>query len=106
MNTVEKTTTIIREILQNEDVQVEQIFLFGSRARGAGHPDSDWDLYVLTDRDLTFAERQRLTTKIKRRLAQLNIPNDILLKSSRRFHETKDYSGNLAYTVAQEGIPL
>jgi predicted nucleotidyltransferase len=106
MDTIEKATTIIREVLQNENVQVEQIFLFGSRARGTSQPDSDWDLYVLTDRELTFAVRQRLTTKIKRNLAKLRIPNDILLKSSQKFHETKEYSGHLAYVVAQEGIPV
>lgn len=106
MDTIKKATTIIREILQNEDIQVEQIFLFGSRARGTNQPDSDWDLYVLTDRELTFAVRQKLTTKIKRNLAQLRIPNDVLLKSSQKFHETKKYAGHLAYIVAQEGIPI
>jgi predicted nucleotidyltransferase len=106
MDTVEKATAIIREILQKEDVQVEQILLFGSRARGNNQPDSDWDLYVLTDGELTFTDRHRLTTKIKRNLAKLHIPNDVLLKSSQKFHDTKDLSGHLAYTVAQEGIPV
>lgn len=106
MDTVEKATSVIREVLQDEAVQVEQIFLFGSRARGTGQPDSDWDLFVLTDRELTFTIRQRLTTKIKRKLAKLRIPNDVLLKSSQKFHETKEYSGHLAYIVAQEGIPV
>ncbi len=106
MNTVKKATTVIRKVLQQEDIHVEQIFLFGSRARGTGHSDSDWDLYVLTDRELTFTDRRRLTTKIKRNLAKLHIPNDVLLKSSQKFHDTKDLSGHLAYTVAQEGIPV
>jgi predicted nucleotidyltransferase len=106
MDTIEIATTIIREILQQEDIQVEQIFLFGSRAKGTDYPDSDWDLYVLTEHELTFTDRRRLITQIKRNLAKLRIPNDILLKSSQKFHNTKQFSGHLAYIVAQEGIPV
>jgi predicted nucleotidyltransferase len=52
---------------------MEQILLFGSRARGEAGPDSDWDFYVLIGDDLTFAQRQQLVTEIKRELARLRI---------------------------------
>ncbi len=106
-NTIRKQlTTVVYKIMYSHNIQVEQILLFGSQARGTAHPDSDWDLYVLVDRDLTFADRRRLTTEIKRELARLRIPNDVLLKSNKQFHATKAYPGHIAYTVAQEGIPL
>ena len=106
MNTRERLTTAVYKILHSHDIQVEQILLFGSQARGTARPDSDWDLYVLVNQDLTFADRRRLTTEIKRELARLRIPNDVLLKSSKQFHAAKAYPGHIAYTVAQEGIPL
>jgi len=106
MNTREQLTTIIREILRNHDIQVERIFLFGSQARGTARPDSDWDLYVIVNRDLTFAGRRRLTAEIKRELARQRIPNDVLLKSNKQFQAAKAYPGHIAYTVAQEGVNL
>jgi predicted nucleotidyltransferase len=106
MNTRKRLTTTIRTILHNHNIQVEQIFLFGSQARGTARPDSDWDLYVLVDQDLTFADRRRLTTEIRRELARLRIPNDVLLKSNNQYHATKAYPGHIAYTVAREGVPL
>ncbi len=106
MKPLKQATAVIRAILHSHDIQVEQTFLFGSRARGTSHANSDWDLYVLVNRDLTFADRRRLTTEIKRELARLRIPNDVLLKSNNQFQATKAYPGHIAYTVAQEGIPL
>ncbi len=101
-----RLTTTIHEILHDHDIQVEQILLFGSQARGTARSDSDWDLYVLVDHDLTFADRRHLTTEIKRELARLRIPNDLFLKSHKQFQAAKAYSGHIAYTVAQEGILL
>ncbi len=105
-NTRNRLSTAVSSILHNHNIQVEQILLFGSQARGTARPDSDWDLYVLVDHDLTFADRNRLTTEIKRELARLRIPNDVLLKSNKQFHATKTYPGHIAYTVAREGVPL
>lgn len=47
-----------------------------------------------------------MTYKIKRTLAQLRIPNDIILKSNQQFEATKSFTGNLAHTVATEGMPV
>lgn len=97
---------VIRGVLERHRVRAEQILLFGSRARGEANPDSDWDFYVLIDGDLSFGRRQELFTEIKRELARLRIPNDVILKSAQQFHRTKGYPGHLAYDVAREGIPL
>jgi predicted nucleotidyltransferase len=39
---------------------VEQVMLFGSRARGQGDPESDLDLLVLTTRAMGWREREAL----------------------------------------------
>ncbi len=107
MPTVDQTAVqVIRRVLSQHRVRVEQILLFGSRARGQAGPSSDWDFYVLVDGDLSFAERQHLVTEIKRELARLRIPNDVILKSAQQYHRTKNLPGHLAYDVAHEGIPL
>ena len=97
---------VIRDVLSSKEVQVEQVFLFGSRARGEVGPESDYDLYVLIDRDLDFPQRHGMITEIKRELAKLRIPNDVVLRSASRFNEIKGFSGHLAYEVAREGVPV
>jgi len=79
MNAPQEATATIRETLTNHAIKVEQVFLFGSRVRGTSTPNSDWDLYVLIDHELAFPDRHRLTTEIKRHLAQQKIPNDVIL---------------------------
>ncbi len=103
---LDKAVEIIRQVSRQHQVQVEHILLLGSRAREQARAESDWDFYVLVDRDLTFAEKRGLVTAIKRALARARIPNDVILKSSRGFRETRDYAGCLAYEVQREGIVL
>ncbi len=104
MDTLDQAIQIIQSVLNRHFIQVEQILLFGSRARGDAHPKSDWDFYVLVNTPLSFPQRQRMITEIKRDLAKLRIPNDIILKSAEQFNRTKIYPGHLAHEVAREGI--
>ncbi len=106
MTLQEQAAQVIRDILKRHNVGVEQILLFGSRARGDAQPDSDWDFYVLVDGELAFAQKQLLLTEIQRELARLRIPNDVILASAERFRRLKDYPGHLGYTVAREGVPI
>ncbi len=43
---------------------VEQVVLFGSKARGAGDEDSDIDLLVLTKRKLDWREEEAITNAL------------------------------------------
>lgn len=103
---LEQAVRVIQEVMHRHGVRIEQIFLFGSRARGEAGPDSDWDFYVLLDGELDFPQKQRLVTEIQRELARLRIPNDVILSSAERFWRLKDFPGHLGYTVAREGIPV
>ena len=40
--------------------QVERILVFGSRARGEAHPESDWDFAVFLDHEPTPDDRRRI----------------------------------------------
>lgn len=106
MSDLQKAIEVVREVLSGNGIRPEQFFLFGSRARGDSRPDSDWDIYVVVDRDLSFTDRRRLVTEMRRTLARLRIPNDIVLKPVGRFNALKDLPGTLAYDVAREGVVL
>lgn len=97
---------VIQDILHRHNIRVEQILLFGSRARGEASASSDWDFYVLLECELDFPQKQRLVTEIQRELARLRIPNDVILASAERFRRLRDFPGHLGYTVAREGVPI
>ena len=59
------------------DLPVARVILFGSKARGAGEPDSDTDLLVLTYCPVS----SKLRATISERLADINLRNDVLLTS-------------------------
>jgi predicted nucleotidyltransferase len=106
MDSQQTAVRIIRDVLGRHELRVERILLFGSRARGEIRPDSDWDLYVLVEGDPSFAERHLAVTEIRRELARLRIPNDVIVRSWQQFERLKRYPGHLGYDVALEGIQL
>ncbi len=95
---------VIREIFAIKEIKIEKILFFGSRARGDHNKESDWDFLVVVDKDLAFKEKHRLIVLIKRKLAKLGIPNDIIIQSSRKFDSMKNYPGNISYVVNLEGV--
>jgi uncharacterized protein len=97
---------IVRKILNENDINVIRIILFGSRARGDFDETSDWDVLVVIDRELAFPEKHSLITKIQRELAQNKIPNDIIIKSENQFREMKDLPGSISFYADKEGLLL
>lgn len=55
-NVVEKAAAILRQ-----QFPVERIVLFGSKARGDDHVESDMDLLILTSRPVSPAEKSHMT---------------------------------------------
>ena len=97
---------MILEAAEREGVKVLQIILFGSRARGQASSQSDWDILVITEEKLSFAEKWEIIDKIKRKLAFLKIPNDIIFKSKEDFEKEKEIPGLIAYEVNLNGVKL
>ena len=44
--------SIITEEIEKFGYKVESVYLFGSRARGDFNEDSDWDFFVVTDKEI------------------------------------------------------
>jgi predicted nucleotidyltransferase len=71
---------IVAAIVQ--EIDPEQIYLFGSRARGEVRPDSDIDLLIIEQEPFgPCRNRWKELSRIRRTLSQLRIPKDILLYS-------------------------
>lgn len=69
---------------------VEQVILFGSKARGDGDPESDLDLLILTTRELGWREQDALVDA----LFDIELAHDVLLSPlavARREWETGPY---------------
>ena len=54
---------LIRQHVNAVDPNAE-VILYGSRARGEEHPDSDWDILVLTDYPVDLVTERKFRNKL------------------------------------------
>jgi predicted nucleotidyltransferase/HEPN domain-containing protein len=87
-----------------QELHPEQVWLFGSRARGDAHSDSDYDLFVVVPDD---TPREKIGLASTHQLArQAPMPVDVLACPRDVFAHERDLLGTLSYTVAREGVIL
>lgn len=84
--------------------QPEEIWLFGSRARGDARPDSDWDVFVVvpdgtSDEDLDPLRAWRLQR-------EAGIPADVIPCRAKTFREYAGTVNTLSYEVLHDGVRL
>ena len=80
----------------------EQVWLFGSRARGDARPTSDWDLVVVVPDD---TEEQDLGPLVAWRLQRgSGVYADVIPCRASEFLSDCTTVNTLAYTVAREGV--
>ena len=101
-----KAKAIIKEEVEKAGLRLQRVLLFGSRARGEAHPDSDWDFLVIVDRTPERTTRIRLETRIGIRLVLERLPSDVLILSEDQFARQKEDVGCIAYYAAKESITL
>lgn len=89
MQTTQEARTTLRAVLERlvEGLRPEEIWLFGSRAEGRAHPDSDWDLLVVVPDGGDPALLDSVAAW--RMLRGLNIPVDVIPCTRREFEEEK-----------------
>lgn len=99
--------TTIDEELTEEIVQricgaarAVRIILFGSAATGNMNRDSDVDLLVLEDEPLDIRGEM---VRLRAVLRGLGMPFDVLVMSTKRFEETKNVIGGIAYPANKYG---
>ncbi|MFC0238991.1 nucleotidyltransferase family protein [Rhodopseudomonas telluris] len=83
---------------------VEQIVLFGSRARGDFTEDSDFDLCVILRDDIPAGVFTPAT--LWAQVADLGLTIQIVPLRRSRFEAAKNDPSSISYQIAHEGIPL
>ncbi len=79
----------------------ERIYLFGSRARGEGGPDSDFDLLVIVPSSPLPAHRRERAAF--RALCGVGVSKDVLVFTREEFQRRASVPTSLPWTVLREG---
>ncbi len=79
---------------------VRKILLFGSRANGAGRPDSDFDVLVIVESDLPFMARQGVAIKA---LGRRKFAVDLLVYTPAEFKNAVAMPGSALFWADREG---
>lgn len=103
---IEIIKNVVREEVEKRGVKVLKFILFGSRARGDCKKGSDWDLIVITDKDMRYEEEDDALYNIGERLAKLRIRNDIIIRSEEKFEKAKNWIGCASYYANRDGVVI
>ncbi len=91
------------KLLDQSGGRIRRIILYGSRARGAAAPHSDFDLLVI---EADPVSRWEETRRLRRALDDLSYSVDIWVMGEEEFEETKDVIGGFAYPAHRYGVVL
>ncbi|MEN3045181.1 MAG: nucleotidyltransferase domain-containing protein [Candidatus Hydrothermales bacterium] len=99
---------LIEKIFQERGIKVNKIilFLFGSRAKGKHRKESDWDLLIIINQELSREKKLEISHLIRRGLAERFIPCDVLIKSEKEVEKRKEVIGSIIKTAIKEGVVL
>jgi predicted nucleotidyltransferase len=81
----------------------KRIYLFGSRARGSPHPDSDLDICLVVG-ELERVVRLEIARRARRILLDLPWPVDVIVRREREFDERAGFDTTLEATVKNKGL--
>ncbi len=96
----------VNQVLKAHGFEVRKILLFGSRAKNEAREDSDWDIFVIVDKPISFATKSKVATKIRRKLVKAGITIDIIIQPESLVESQKDNVGYLTYYVLREGVEI
>lgn len=96
----------ISSSLKKNGIEKFTIYLFGSRARGASKKDSDFDILITIDKDISGSEAFRIYSKALWSLRGLKNSFDIIIKSKKDFEEEKNIAGALLNNIKEEVVVL
>jgi len=94
---------VLAEVIQQlrDLYRPEQIYLFGSSARGDAGPDSDYDLMVVVPDDTPRPLRD--SGRAYKAIWRLGVSSDILVWTHSDFEDRLHLKASLPATIAREG---
>lgn len=100
-----RIASVVRDCLEPR-----RVVLFGSRARGDAHAESDWDVYVEVDdadvREGDWRSARGLELRVQAALRAAGLWSDVFVRTKRCFDESRDDPGTVEWDVAREGDVL
>lgn len=104
--TVEKLKNQVEKTAEESDIDIQQILLFGSRARNDFNEDSDADL-ILISNDFEGVNWFKRPKEFYLDWDYEELPRpEILCYTPEEFEERKKKAGDIAKTAAEEGIEI
>lgn len=82
------------------------LYLFGSRAKSDFDTRSDFDILIVTQVNYSQKEKADLRSKIRKNLALLRIPVDILIYSQTELKINQNLHGHIIRTVVKEMVEI
>jgi len=101
----EKITKLIKNTAR-EYISDAEILLFGSHARDEASSDSDYDILIITDSNLSPKEKLPIRTMIRKSLLQSGIRSDILIQSKSEIDKKKKLPGHIVRKILREAVLL
>jgi predicted nucleotidyltransferase len=90
-----------------EDPEVESLTLFGSRARGEARPDSDLDLLVILQGNLTPEREKQWRRRVREQLLPLlPVDLDLLISDAATAAHWGGSRWHVLGHIHREGVPL
>ncbi|MBC8232563.1 nucleotidyltransferase domain-containing protein [bacterium] len=99
-----KIERMLKETLQN--LNYEEIILFGSRARGDFSEESDYDILIVLQDSISIREKMESSAKLRREIAKMGIDADIIIKSREEVEYYENKIGNIVRNALREGVAL
>jgi len=99
----------IRELIKTvakEYFPEAEVMLFGSRSRNSASPDSDYDILIVTDKQLSSEDKIYYRTIIRKELLKEGIRSDILIQSKKDIENKKRLPGHIIRNIFKEAIML
>ncbi len=96
---------VLREIVRRivAAVHPDKVILFGSRARGDAHPDSDYDILIIAPSELPPWKR---TPPVYDVLGGLGVPKDVVWWTREEAEDWRQVKSHFITRAIREGIVL
>ncbi|NJE00781.1 nucleotidyltransferase domain-containing protein [Thermococcus sp. JdF3] len=97
---------VILDVARELGLEIEEVILFGSRAKGTFRRDSDWDVLVILSKPVERKMELEAYKRIHRELLFKGIKIDPIFISRDELERVRDDTGFVYYYALREGVKI